>query len=464
MVKKIKNEILSNIVDGGYDFGTGVWSYFNNKLETVLNEKGEYVTRLKNNNATLNDEEVRQLCSLNIHLSNKNESTLGKELFADNENVLYSKNLGYYTSLFVGHVTEGKYRENGSSGGLTTWILTELMKNHLVDKVIHVKKTNNSSGLIFQYGISNNLEELEKDSKTKYYPVEMTEMLHIIKSTPGKYAVVALPSFAMELRLLAKKDKIIKDRVKFIVGLVCGHQKSTKFAEVLAWQCGIKPGNLENINFRKKLSYGKSSDYAIEVTGKINGVRKTINKPMRELYGGDWGKGLFKVRASDFTDDVMNETADVTLGDAWLPEYISDQKGNNIVVIRNRIIESLVNRGVEQGRLNLNSVDEKVIFNSQKSHFRHTRDELSYRLYLKQKKGEWIPKKRVKPKDNIPYLRKKIQVIREKYCCLTFKKYDIAVKKGDLNYFYRHMWWLDFEYSLFYKLMKIKKILKNIKK
>src|SRR5690554_2395864 len=166
----------------------------------------------------------------------------------------------------------------------------------------------------------------------------------------------------MAIRLLARADQTINERIKFTVGLICGHQKSSKFAEALAWQVGIKPGNLKQINFRKKLLDKPASNYGVEITGTIDGEEVTIVKPTKELLGQDWGQGYFKTRASDFTDDVMNETADIALGDAWLPEYTKDSKGNNVIVVRHPIIDDLITEGIKSGRLNLDVVDKETIF------------------------------------------------------------------------------------------------------
>ena len=120
----------------------------------------------------------------------------------------------------------------------------------------------------------------------------------------------------------------------------------------------------------------------------------TIVKPTKELLGQNWGQGYFKTKASDFTDDVMNETADITLGDAWLPEYTKDSKGNNVIVVRNPVIDDLIREGIESGRLNLDVVDKETIFRSQAAHYRHTHDELAYRLYKKDKLNQWQPKEK----------------------------------------------------------------------
>lgn len=78
------------------------------------------------------------------------------------------------------------------------------------------------------------------------------------------------------------------------------------------------------------------------MTGMKKNKEVTVVKRMHELIGHDWGKGFFKRKVSDFTEDMMNEIADVTPGDAWLSEYTKDYMGNNILIVRNERIDQLL--------------------------------------------------------------------------------------------------------------------------
>jgi len=388
-----------------------------------------------------------------------NESDIARKLYENIQDIQYDERIGYFKSLYAGHVNEGEYRNNGSSGGMGTWIFKELFEKDLIDGVIHVKENSDkSSPIMFQYDISRSIDEIKAGSKTKYYPVEFSKVIKTVKDVPGRYAIVGIPSFIMAVRLLAEKDRIIKDRIKFTVGLICGHQKSSKFAEALAWQVGIKPGNLKQINFRKKLLDKPSSNYGVEITGIIDGEEVTIVKPTKELLGQDWGQGYFKTRASDFTDDVMNETADIALGDAWLPEYTKDSKGNNVIVVRNPVIDDLIREGIKFGRLNLDVVDKETIFRSQAAHYRHTHDELAYRLYKKDNANQWRPKKRIEASNDIPLLRRKVQDLREEISTKSHIVYKKAVELDDLDYFRTEMGKLSNKYNQLYRLMAVKKM------
>ncbi|HFI0914796.1 TPA: Coenzyme F420 hydrogenase/dehydrogenase, beta subunit C-terminal domain [Streptococcus suis] len=439
-----------------YSEASGSCAVVDENILMDLNEYGIYEERVSLSEDYDLDSVVEYVSpNLNEEI---NESEIAKDLYENIQGIQYDERIGYFTSLYAGHVNEGKYRENASSGGMGTWIFKELFEKKLIDGVIHVKENpDKNSPIMFQYDISRSIDEIKAGSKTKYYPVELSKVLKIVREVPGRYAIVGIPSFIMAVRLLAEKDDTIKDRIKYTVGLICGHQKSSKFAEAIAWQVGIKPGNLKHINFRKKLLDKPANNYGVEVTGVIDGKEVTIVKPIKELLGQNWGQGYFKTKASDFTDDVMNETADITLGDAWLPEYTKDSKGNNVIVVRNPVIDDLIREGIESGRLNLDVVDKETIFRSQAAHYRHTHDELAYRLYKKDKLNQWRPKKRIEASNDIPLLRRKVQDLREEISTKSHIVYKKAVELDDLDYFKTEMGKLSKKYNQLYRLMAVQK-------
>lgn len=441
--------ILGNNKIKSFNEASGIYSYYANK-KNILNEYGEY------------EEDISDISIANgispAYTDSTNESLVANELYSNVDKIKFDSRIGYYKSLYIGHVVEGDYRKNASSGGIGTWIFKELFEKGLIDGVIHVKEDKSDNGKLFTYQISRSIDEIKDGAKTKYYPVELSEVLKIVKETPGKYAVIGIPSFIYGLRLLAKKDSLVGEKIKYMIGLVCGHQKSSAFADFMGWQLGFKPGDITYINFRKKLEGRKSSDYGIEVHGYIDGKYEEKISPTSELLGQDWGQGWFKVFASDYTDDVFNETADMVLGDAWLPEYTNDSGGNNIVIVRNPVIENLIKDARNENRLKLDAVDADKIFMSQSAHYRHTHEELVYRLYKRDKEGVKRPKKRVEAANNLSYTRKKIQDIREKISLSSHIYFKEAVEKGDINFFINKMAPLEKKYRNYYRLERLRKM------
>lgn len=438
-IKKIKS----------YSEANGIYSYYTHSKNS-MNEYGEYEEKIT-------DYSIADGLSPNF-TDSIDETRVAEELYSDVEGIQFDYRLGYYKSCYIGHVVEGDFRKNASSGGMGTWIFKELFDKGLIDSVIHVKEDKSDNEKLFSYQVSRSIEEIKEGAKSRYYPVELSEVLNIVKNTPGKYAVIGIPSFIYGLRLLAKKDKIIGERIKYMIGLVCGHQKSSTFADFMGWQLGFKPGNITYINFRKKLEGKKSSDYGIEVHGYINGEYKEKISPKSELLGQNWGEGWFKVFASDYTDDVFNETADMVLGDAWLPEYTADSDGNNVIIVRNPVIEHLIKDAMNEKRLKLDTVDSDKIFESQSAHYKHTHEELAYRLYKRDKEGVARPKKRVSASKDIPFTRRKIQDMREEISISSHIYFKEAVERDDINYFINKMLPLEKKYENFYRLERLKNI------
>ncbi len=437
-----------------YSEGSGVLAAVESQIDMVLNAYGEYEEVVSESQGELSDLITKVSPSL---CEDVNETDVAKQLYDSVGGINYDQRIGHYLRLYVGHVAEGDYRAKASSGGMGTWIFTELFDKGLIDGVIHVKEAKgNHSEVLFEYGISKTIDEIRDGAKTKYYPVELSGVIEEVRRTPGRYAVVGIPSFIMAIRLLARQDSVINERIVYTVGLVCGHQKSSKFSEALGWQVGIKPGDLKYVDFRRKIPGRASNDYAVELTGIKDGKEVTIVKRTSELLGQDWGQGFFKAYASDYNDDVMNITADITLGDAWLHEYIQDSEGNNIIVIRNEVMDKLISDAVKEGRLSLDPVDADTIYLSQVSHYRHTWDELPYRLYKRDKEGLWRPKKRVEASNDIQGIRRKIQDLREEISASSHRLYKEAVEKEDLNHFTTEMRKLSDRYTRLYRVIRFR--------
>lgn len=447
-----RNKYKETVLKYDYSYGTGVSAYVDDAISIKWNEFGEYKPVMSEKSNMKDEAKAISLSLVEPMMNNGlNESIVADELFGSISGITHHPKLGYYSDLYAGHVSEGDYRKRASSGGLGTWILKELFEKEMIDGVIHVKENNDpEDSALFHYDISRSIEEIKQGAKTKYYPVELSRVLKLIRETPGRYAIIGLPAYIYSVRLLARQDDVVNSRIKYAIGLICGHLKSARFADLMGWQLGIKPGDIEKIDFRKKLADRPAHRYGIEITGKVEGESQTFIKPVKELMGQNWGQGFFKVKASDYTDDVMNETADMTIGDAWLPEYTNDSEGTNVLLVRHPEIASLIKEGIKDNKLVLVEITSDKIVESQASHFRHTQDELGYRLWMRDKEKEWRPTKRVKASNKLPFIRKKIQEQREIIAQSSHIHFKEAIERDDLSYFSQKMEPLVKKYERYY--------------
>lgn len=308
--------------------------------------------------------------------------------------------IGRYLDTFAAHVSQGEYRQHGGSGGLVSWLLAELFRRGDIDAVLHVKAIDakEQNGVLFEYAVSESESAMCQGAKSRYYPIEMSGVLHRLRDPSKRYAVVGLPCFIKSIRLMQKENLFPGSPPPFCIGLVCGHLKSRHFSEYLAWQKGAAPGSVTAFNFRHKLMDRRASDYGFSYRYRQDA--QTISEavwPMASVNGRDWGEGMFKNPACEYCDDVLAECADVVIGDAWLPNYVKDPLGTNVVVTRHKHLHAVIQAGADSGAVVVGPADVDAVIRSQSSGLRHRREGLAHRLARKVQRGEWAPVKRVAP-------------------------------------------------------------------
>ena len=331
------------------------------------------------------------------------EDQLAAELFPAARH--YDSTLGHFEAAYVGHVAEQDFRLRGSSGGMANWLATELLARGLVDGVAHVVASENPArdGRFFRYRISRTAAQIREGAQSRYYPVELSDVLATIRAEPGRYAVVGIPCFIKAVQLLRRQHEVFRERIGYTLGLVCGHMKSARFVESLAWQMGVAPGELQRVEFRSKLRGRPANWYSARLTLRDGRV---LSRDWWHLADGDWGAGYFMDSACNFCDDVVAETADVSFGDAWVEPYSSDWQGTNVMLVRSPRISALVDDALAAGRLRLETVDAAFVARTQAAGLRQRREGLACRLAWR--RGALMPRKRVAPDARATPLRRRL--------------------------------------------------------
>lgn len=429
------------VIAGGYCIGCGACAALEESpYDMRLDEFGRYqaVANRELSGITQDLERFIRVCPFSD--MSANEDRIAEDRFGDAKG--HHSAVGRYEAIHAGHVAEGGFRKRGSSGGMASWVLEELFANDLIDGAIHVKPTNpdDEAGLLFTFDISTTPEEARSRAKSRYYPVTMAGIMQVIRQRPGRYAVVGVPCFVKAANLLAREDPVLGERIAYTIGLVCGHLKSSRFAGMFAWQNGIHPNDLKAIDFRHKIAGERANEYGVRLNGRTQGRDVEIVRQNKDHFGYLWAYGFFKYTACDFCDDVFAETADVTVGDAWLPQFVNDSQGTNIVVVRNRKLGELIDKAQSEARLVLTPLSANDAARSQDAGLRHRRRGLAYRLWRRQKRNQWIPPKRVPPDKSMTTFREKlIFALREMLAQESHTAFADALAANDYGRFYRHM-------------------------
>jgi coenzyme F420-reducing hydrogenase beta subunit len=318
-------------------------------------------------------EEVSAICPFSPSARNEDEIAAYHFPAAPNRN----HQIGLFEASYVGSVSEGDYRTNGSSGGMVSWVAAELLRHGLVDGVAHVAADDPAGGRLFRYRISRTLEDIQAGAKSRYYPVELSEVLNEIRDVPGRYALIGIPCFIKAARLSCMRDSVLNERIVFTLGLFCGHMKSARMAESFAWQMDVAIADVEQFEYRTK-NVGRPANW---YTAQVRLADGTIrSRDWWHLADGDWGAGFFQNSACNFCDDVAAETADISFGDAWVEPYSSDGRGTNVVVVRSPELNRILRAGIEARRLELEDVTAEFVAGTQAAGFRQRREGLAFRL------------------------------------------------------------------------------------
>ncbi|MFZ5784661.1 MAG: Coenzyme F420 hydrogenase/dehydrogenase, beta subunit C-terminal domain [Pseudomonadota bacterium] len=311
--------------------------------------------------------------------------------------------VGRFEAAYIGFAAEDGFRASGSSGGMASWVAAELLRCGLVDGVAHVApRAEGSAGRLFAYRISRSPEEVRAGGKSRYYPIDLSGVLSEMRAVPGRYAVVGIPCFIKAIHLLREQDAVLRGRIAFTLGLVCGHMKSARFADSIALQLGVEPQQVAAIDFRTKTE-GRPANWYRARLELTDGSRR--EEDWWHLVDGDWGAGFFQNAACDACDDVFAETADIAFGDAWVEPYASDARGTNVVVVRTPAFARMLAEATAERRLVLDVADVELVARTQAAGLRQRREGLAYRLALRSSAGMAVSK-RVLPRTDLPPRRK----------------------------------------------------------
>lgn len=415
-------KVIDLVVNNDLCIGCGLCTYKcpSKALEMQWNEHGFLVPALSGTCSS--DGACLTVCPFNPYPEKEVETENELADIFLKDTILSHPQIGKYQGIYAGYSEE--FRLTSSSGGIATFVFTDLLERGIVNHIFSVKESS-TPGLHYEYAISQNRQELLAASKTRYYPVTLSTVFSKIDDLEGKVAIVGVACFIKAIRLAQQSDPLLKEKIPFLVGIICGGIKSKFFTEYLSDKAGVPKELCSNPEFRIKDLNSTAGDYSFGCLSNKDNQEKTIK--MRTL-GDMWGTGLFKANACDFCDDVTTELADISLGDAWMEPFLKDGKGTNVVVTRSITAEKIIQEGIKSQKLNLQKLTLDRFISSQQGSFNHRHTGLPYRISLASLMGRLIPPKRFFNDKSLTVYFKPVQ-----FCRMYIRKKSLVIWKNTLN-------------------------------
>lgn len=347
--------------------------------------------------------EALRVCPFNPSFDAEDEDSLGRRFLG--AATKYHPDAGHYEASFIGHSVE--YRATSSSGGIATYIFDKVLQQGLADRLFVVKGDAEQG---YSYQSFDRTEDIRSLSKTRYFPVTLAELYREIEATEGTVAVCGVACFVKSVRLKQTVHPELRRKISFIIGIICGGLKSRNYTDYLASSAGIT-GGYSRQEYRVKNPKSTALDYYFAADDR-NGARKRVRM---SKMGDMWGSGLFKAKACDFCSDVTTELADLSLGDAWLPEFIRDGLGSSVVIARTAPALALVREGIDAQELSLQEIGVETAVKSQQGGYDHKRRTLKFRYDLAQM-GATYQVPHVRPRAFMPISAGEavVQILRER--------------------------------------------------
>ena len=265
-----------------------------------------------------------------------NEDILGQDLYKNVEGIRHKAECGYYLNSYVGYHSNQDLRMKSASGGITSMVIAHLLDTNKIDAAI-VAGRRDGEKPYYASTLVRSSDEVYQCSRSAYYAIHIGKTLRevITDKSITSVAIVALPCLCKAIRNACKVNAILRKKVKYVIGIVCGQQKSHNFAEYLGKKNGLE--NLTSIDFRTKKPGRPNGNYGVKLKNGRTEKEITFTE-----FSDEWSSKLFTVQACNYCDDIFAETADIVVMDAWLPEYKNSDKGETLIITRNAELDSLI--------------------------------------------------------------------------------------------------------------------------
>lgn len=250
--------------------------------------------------------------------------------------------LGEYGKIFSAYATNFQRRFVGSSGGVVTEIVANLLADKVVDQAI-MTRFSRENPLQPEGYIVAGLGDLSAGQGSKYSPVPLNSLLGQLDLSK-KYAYVGLPCHVQGLDMYLKKIPGDISGNFFKIGLFCSRTNTLQATKELLRLNKTGESEIESIRYRGS---GHPGYFSIFLK---NGKQKKIPH-LDPTYWTILFKRYFVQYRCWLCPDKTAFHADISCGDDWSLGLLQDRVGSSSVICRSPAAVHHFERLVARGNL-----------------------------------------------------------------------------------------------------------------
>lgn len=294
--------------------------------------------------------------------------------------------LGNYLGCYIGESCNMDIRFSSTSGGIASHILIYALEKHIIDGAV-VARMKRKKPLETEAIIARSKEDIFEAAKSKYCPVASNEVLKQILQEDGQFAVVGLPCHIHGVRKTEEVYESLRDKIVLHIGLMCSHEVSFLGTEFLIDKLGINKNEVKRLTYR-----GDGWPSGMTITLRDG---SSIKIPLFGSWHSYWpvfSSFFFTPLRCMMCPDQTAELADISLGDAWLPELMDDKIGKSIIVTRTKEAERFLSLMKQENLINIKRISPEKVNQSQSINMRFKKDDFASRISLLASRGHSTPK------------------------------------------------------------------------
>lgn len=267
----------------------------------------------------------------------------------------WSLELGRYLNVVSARSLNIDFVKNASSGGVASTLARYLVKSKKVDGAIVTSLRYGVDGPRPIPTIAHKDEDFIRAQGSKYCPAPTCALLGEIIDTAKKYVFIGTPCQVAGIRLLQKQDQKWSEVIPYVIGIFCGGYKDLRETDTLIQRAGFDPMSVTRFCYRGdgqpgymtiEDMYGKTAKLAYPGYAKMTGYTKRWRCRM--------------------CVDATAELADISIGDAWIPRFLSSGFAWSAVIVRSCAMQLIINDMAASDELLTSHISLEELISSQR--------------------------------------------------------------------------------------------------
>lgn len=334
---------LSGVIESGMCIGCGACEMVDSSVKVTLNP-----TRLIYQPETPGSSDAASVCpAVSVDYAG-----LQEYLFPGSEVGPF----GVVRSVHLSQSTTTSRNVAASSGGLIKELLRFLLSTKKIDAVIALDHVD---GINFAARLVTDVDDVDSLPGSIYHNLKQTSALELLRDTPGKVAIVAIPCQLEGLYSWVKGyQPHLRGKIVLSIGLLCGWQYSHHSIHAMGEYLGYDPADIADISYRGGGPVGKLT------VSTRDGQQFTASRRVDFGYQVAFDRH-FNTSRCHVCINHSNFLADIVVGDAWLPSTVFTKTGISLVVCRTSFAEESLAALVSSGSCVSIQVGEDEIRESQ---------------------------------------------------------------------------------------------------